>query len=158
MYYIYHIPGVKIGCTQNLKRRMKEHKYPNYEVLETHIDIEIASERERQLQKQYGYKIDSISFIQSLTVPTKEGCIKGGITQGNINKKNGHAKKQFQNIASIGGKTAHQKHPELYSKWGKELGKMVSKVQVICPYCGKVGQRAAMYNWHFDKCKKKPTD
>ena len=155
MYYIYYIPGIKIGCTQNLKRRMKEHKNPDYIVLETHTDIQIASERERSLQKEYGLKVDNISFIQSLNVPTKEGCIKGGITQGNINKKNGHSKKQFQLNAGVGGKTAHLKHPKLYSDWGKELGKMVSKIQVECPYCNKIGQRAIMYRWHFNNCKLK---
>ncbi len=155
MYYIYYIEGVKIGCTKNPKRRMKEQGYTEYTILETHTDIQIASERERLLQKEYGLKVDNIPYKQSLTVPTKEGCSKGGITQGNINKKNGHAKKQFQLNSSIGGKTAHLKHPQLYSDWGKELGKSVSKIQVECPHCNKIGQRAVMYRWHFNNCKLK---
>jgi membrane protease subunit (stomatin/prohibitin family) len=51
-YYIYHIPGVKIGCTYNIKQRIMNYKHPNYEILETHIDIFIASDREQELQKQ----------------------------------------------------------------------------------------------------------
>jgi hypothetical protein len=27
MYYIYHIPGVKIGCSQNIKNRIKQQKF-----------------------------------------------------------------------------------------------------------------------------------
>lgn len=59
MYYIYHIPGIKIGCTNNIERRMKEQECSEYTILETHTDINIASEREILLQKEYGYRIDS---------------------------------------------------------------------------------------------------
>lgn len=59
MYYIYHIPGIKIGCTNNIHRRMKQQGYTVFTILETHTDIQIASERERSLQKEYGYRIDS---------------------------------------------------------------------------------------------------
>ena len=43
MYYIYHIPGKKIGVTRNLKNRvtlMQGYKKGEYEVLETHEDID----------------------------------------------------------------------------------------------------------------------
>jgi hypothetical protein len=67
MYYIYHIEGVKIGCTNNIQRRMKQQGYTEYTILETHTDIKIASERERSLQKEYGYRIDSgYSIIMKL--------------------------------------------------------------------------------------------
>lgn len=62
-YYIYHIPGVKIGCTNNIKARFRH--YDNdakYEILETYSDIYIASEREIELQKQYGYKVDTVPY------------------------------------------------------------------------------------------------
>jgi hypothetical protein len=55
MYYIYHIPGVKVGCTKNLTTRMKRQGFSEYEILETHTDIDIASNREIELQNQYGY-------------------------------------------------------------------------------------------------------
>jgi hypothetical protein len=55
MYYIYHIPGVKIGCTSNLKKRIQSQGFTEYEVLETHTDIDIASNREIELQNEYGY-------------------------------------------------------------------------------------------------------
>ena len=70
MYYIYHIPGVKIGCTDNVQERISAQKFINYEVLEEHTDAYIASDREIALQKQYGYPVDKIPYwktIQQLT-------------------------------------------------------------------------------------------
>ena len=65
MYYIYHIPGKKIGVTRNLKNRvtlMQGYKKGEYEVLETHEDINYVSKRELELQNNYGYKIDNKSY------------------------------------------------------------------------------------------------
>ena len=55
MYYLYHIPNVKIGCTNNPKRRIKSQGYTDYEILETHDCIDTASKREKELQDEYGY-------------------------------------------------------------------------------------------------------
>jgi len=56
-YSIYHIPGIKIGCTkQKVSKRVKQQGYTKFEILETYDDIEIASDREIELQKQYGYE------------------------------------------------------------------------------------------------------
>ena len=60
MYYIYHIPNVKIGCTvQQPKKRVKEQGYTSFEILEKHSCIDKASIRERELQLEYGYPTDS---------------------------------------------------------------------------------------------------
>ena len=54
-YYIYHIPGVKIGVTQNIKNRVvRIQKCSNYEILEEHTCVYEVSKREIELQKQYG--------------------------------------------------------------------------------------------------------
>ena len=61
MYYLYHIPGKKIGVTRNLKNRvtlMQGYKENEYEVLEQSDDIDYISDREIELQKSYGYKVD----------------------------------------------------------------------------------------------------
>jgi NTP pyrophosphatase (non-canonical NTP hydrolase) len=61
MYYIYHIPGKKIGVTRNLNNRvtlMQGYKETEYEVLEQSDDIDYISDREIELQKSYGYKVD----------------------------------------------------------------------------------------------------
>ena len=61
MYYLYHIPGKKIGVTRNLRTRvtlMQGYKEGEYEVLEQSKDIDYISDREIELQKSYGYKRD----------------------------------------------------------------------------------------------------
>ena len=60
-YYIYHIPGKKIGVTCDLNNRVtvqQGYGPGEYEILETHTDIDDVSIRELQLQKAYGYKVD----------------------------------------------------------------------------------------------------
>ena len=61
MYYLYHIPGKKIGVTRNLNTRvtlMQGYKEGEYEVLEQSEDINYISDREIELQQSYGYKVD----------------------------------------------------------------------------------------------------
>ena len=61
MYYLYHIPGVKIGVTTNLEDRVERQQgyYPDeYEVIMSTTDIDLVSEKERQLQKALGYRVD----------------------------------------------------------------------------------------------------
>jgi hypothetical protein len=65
-YYIYHIEGVKIGCTINPNKRIKVQGYSDYTILEIHTDEMIASIRERELQKEYGYKIDSSHYYKQM--------------------------------------------------------------------------------------------
>ena len=61
MYYIYHIPGKKIGVTCDLNNRVTKqqgYKPSEYEVLEQSEDIDYISKKEIELQKAHGYKVD----------------------------------------------------------------------------------------------------
>lgn len=61
MYYIYHIPGKKIGVTRDLNKRVtvtQGYKEGEYEVLDSSDDIDYISHKELELQYLYGYKID----------------------------------------------------------------------------------------------------
>jgi hypothetical protein len=78
MYYIYHIPGKKIGCTKNPNSRLRQQNATIYEILETHSDIYIASKREIELQKQYGYKVDTTTYYNAIKGFNKENVIKAG--------------------------------------------------------------------------------
>jgi len=67
MYYLYHIPGEKIGVTTNLEERVERQQgcYPDeYEVIMSTEDIDLISEKELQLQKHYGYKVDERLYKQ----------------------------------------------------------------------------------------------
>ena len=61
MYYLYHIPGKKIGVTCNLNNRVtltQGYGPDEYEVLDQSDDTDYISEKEIELQKSYGYKVD----------------------------------------------------------------------------------------------------
>ena len=61
MYYLYHIPGKKIGVTTNLKERVTNqqgYEPHEYEVLHESEDIDWISELEINFQKMFGYRID----------------------------------------------------------------------------------------------------
>ena len=67
MYYLYHIPGKKIGVTSNLNTRVtliQGYKEGEYEVLESSKDINYISDREIELQKSYGYKVDRRKYSE----------------------------------------------------------------------------------------------
>jgi NTP pyrophosphatase (non-canonical NTP hydrolase) len=61
MYYIYHIPGKKIGVTCDLTNRVtKQQGYEDdeYEILDQSENIDYISDKELELQKLYEYKVD----------------------------------------------------------------------------------------------------
>ena len=67
MYYLYHIPGKKIGVTRNLNKRVTEQQGydpDEYEVLFTSEDIDYISDKEIELQQSYGYKKDRKLYKQ----------------------------------------------------------------------------------------------
>ena len=95
IYYIYHIPGKKIGVTQNLKVRIQNYKgieLSEVEVLEEHTDIHRVSLREQELQKEYGYKVDRIPYSQIISI-VSQGGIKGGKLGGKRTVELGHLAK-----------------------------------------------------------------
>jgi hypothetical protein len=138
-YYIYHIPGIKIGCSKTPKQRVKGQGYSNFEILEEHIDIYIASNREIELQKQYGYPVDKTSYWQTVSAATLEDRKRSGRLGGcKIGKTNGI------NLVNSG-------------EWKKRQsngGKIQGSIPHICPYCSKKGTGNTMKRWHFDNCKK----
>ena len=66
-YYLYHIPGKKIGVTRNLIDRVTTQQGYNLdeiEVLDQSTDINYISSRELELQKSYGYRVDLKPYKQ----------------------------------------------------------------------------------------------
>ena len=103
-YYIYHIPGKKIGVTRDLNKRVTEqqgYEPHEYEILEETEDIDHASYVERMLQESYGYRVDEIPYNelkfnntdmniniteQTTTFPCPVNKLKGQLMD-NINMK-----------------------------------------------------------------------
>jgi len=64
-YYIYHIPGKKIGVTTNLKNRVEDQQGygpGEYEVLAIRTDISEAAKYEALYQRKYGYPEDIVPY------------------------------------------------------------------------------------------------
>ena len=65
MYYLYHIPGKKVGVTTDLKRRVEDQQGygpGEYEIIEQSEDIDFIFDGEIIMQKCYGYKVDEVPY------------------------------------------------------------------------------------------------
>ena len=64
-YYIYHIPGKKIGVTCDLNNRVtvqQGYGPDEYDVLESSEDVDYISSKELELQREYGYRVDMVPY------------------------------------------------------------------------------------------------
>jgi len=64
-YYLYHIPGKKIGITKDLKGRVEDqqgYRPSEYAVIMKTDNIDYISEQEIYLQKFYGYPVDIVPY------------------------------------------------------------------------------------------------
>jgi hypothetical protein len=137
IFTIYHIPGVKIGCTTNLRKRLREQGLldTEWEVLETHTDNQVASKRETELQIQYGYPLDrsvynfkTRSRVGSMGGKknkesgfiSKVGKIQGPI-QGQKNIKSG--------VLAKGRQRTKELHSKLVLAFKKDTGDFVGEFE-----------------------------
>ena len=64
-YYLYHIPGKKIGVTCDLNNRVtvqQGYSPIEYEILESSDDVDYISSKEIELQREYGYRVDMVPY------------------------------------------------------------------------------------------------
>jgi len=132
-YYIYHIVGVKIGVTVNIPHRMAEQGFTEWDILETHTDIYEVSDREIQLQKEYGLPVDKVPYWKSVEnrnnwVRTEEHKRKisestQGQTNGNqsqLGKPSHQRKLTFEQAEEIRAKYIPRKYG--YAQLAEEYG------------------------------------
>ena len=65
MYFLYHIPGKKIGVTNDIESRVVNQQgygWGEFDVLAMDEDISYISNLELELQKKFGYKVDRQSY------------------------------------------------------------------------------------------------
>ena len=84
MYYVYHVPGIKVGMTKDLGDRVFEQQgYDPHEIelLFVSRDMEAASKKELEYQRLFELKEDRQSY--------KIGCLEEiSLNNGWIIKKN----------------------------------------------------------------------
>ena len=153
MYYIYHIPGTKIDVSTEPEFRVKAQGYDSYEILEQHTDIHEVSNREQELQRQYGYPVDSVSYWISyqnqLARASFDSRSKGGMIAGAKNIESGH-------LASLRTKE-HQSYAASCVPKEKRGNGARSQNAILrtCPHCGFQGKAIGYYRYHENNCKKK---
>ena len=99
MYYLYHIPGKKVGVTTNLEERVHKQQgyYPGeYEVIEQSEDINFISEGERIMQRFYKYRVDDVLYSELKFNKNNNMKMKINVTEQTttfpypVNKLKGH--------------------------------------------------------------------
>lgn len=156
IFYIYHIPGVKIGCTtEPNKRIIKDQGFGNYEILEQHTDIYIASDREQELQRQYGYKVDASPYWNSYQSRLKASKLVTIEQLTNMGKKGGKViaerfrnaedKTIFMENFSNAGKIGHLKGTT------SNAGKIAGQMLYWCEECNREYKAAGPAGKHKKK-------
>jgi hypothetical protein len=150
VFKIYHIPKYvhscgsvgKVGLTeQKVETRMKGNLFKSvepfdfWEVLEEHDCISKASDREIELQKQYGYKVDTVRYEDFM----KNRNTKGGYTDAN---RRGLSEKYW----------GTDKHRENGSKIGK-VTQIYLRDTKVCDKCGKEVDVGNYAKHHGINCK-----
>ena len=146
-YTIYHIPGIKIGCTCDFQKRMNDQGFTNWEILwQEEGDYEfgwIAGNKEIELQKQYGLPVDTSNYQ---------------ISRQNRHKFNGTEttyKLTFEDKSKGGKKSGMQNAESGHMKRISKLGTEASLRKIICEHCSKPASTFNYSRWHGDNCKHK---
>jgi hypothetical protein len=147
-YYIYHIEGVKWGCTINLEKRLKVQGYniaSIKEVIEKY-DIDEAAELEKQLNIEYNYSWNDGQDYRMIVNALKK-TYKNKVR---YTPEHTFTKKDCQLGGYITGKKKGEK---------QQIARRnnVSKINIYktCPYCNLTTRGAAYHRYHGEKCKHK---
>jgi DNA-directed RNA polymerase subunit RPC12/RpoP len=171
-YTIYHVVEIKVGCTRNFDRRVKQNKEMygenvQIEILETlsHLaGTKHAGDREHWWADHFGYpranhytqKWDSSLTQEQLSEYGREGGRKRGEVLKDLTSEQ---RKQLgigfeNNDYNKSEKKKKDARRAAIIAWSQE--KLGTQTQVRCPHCKAFGQTAVMHRWHFDNCKKNP--
>lgn len=137
LYIIYHMVGVKVGCTKEFDKRCEQNRalYGDAEIVvlqEIAGDIRAATKAEAKYARQFGY---------ALNTPYDQA----------IQNQRDRAR------ASVLSAKHNHKDPE-HQKRAQAAATAASNIRIGCPHCGLVGQARAMLRWHFENCRKKGTN
>lgn len=158
-YYIYHVPGIKIGCTTNIKRRMSQQGFTNWEILEEHEDIYLASDRELELQTEYGYTIDHTPYYKTFrrVVNSNRGntYTLGVKLSAETREKISEARKGKKFSAEHCKKISESHKGKTHSAETRKKMSETKRAKVTCTHCNKTGGISNMKRYHFDNCKHK---
>ena len=122
IYYIYHIPGKKVGVTTNLKRRVEDQQGygpGEYEVLAMRHDITEAAKYEAMYQRLHGYPVDIVPY-------DKLNCNKN-----KLNKMEVNVTEQTTTFPCPANKLKGQLMDNMGMRWMTEHGEFIITLPVI---------------------------
>ena len=125
---------------------MDQQGFTSWEILEEHTDIYVASDREIELQKQYGLPVDKIPYWQSV-----ENRFKYDGSQRTYDFTQADRSKGGKTSGRLAIESGRLHTSERQSENGK---KAANKIRT-CPHCNKTAKHSQLARWHFDNCKKK---
>jgi len=115
-YFIYHIKGKKIGCTNNIHNRVRlRQQSTDFEVLEQYEDIYVASNREIELQKQYGYKVDTIPYWKTIKNTTSPQSRQKAVQNTDWEARNANTDYEARNKKVDWDEVVSKRKPQQYS-------------------------------------------
>ena len=75
LYYLYHIPGKKVGMTRNINNRVilqQGYKDGEFQILESSYDKDFIEGKEKHWQEWFGYKKDLNSYDKAKNSPINQ--------------------------------------------------------------------------------------
>ena len=160
LYTIYHIPGLKYGCTNNYPERPASQSGV-YEFIEEHTDIMVASEREKQLNLEAGYPWSDSQYYYLMVDMGRIGAISQ-VNNGGTNLMNwsSEQRSQFAKESTPWRNSDFQSRMAARQKGipkptSKALAKALN-VEWTCEYCAKIGRGKGnykRYGHHNGTCK-----
>ena len=146
----------KIGVDCEYPSRIKDQKIRDGQVLEVHTCVYEVSDREMELQREYGVRVDDVPYYVTYFKnknPEQRAKISASlIGKPAHNKGMPMTQKQKTKIsAARRGIILTEEHKAKIGASSKGIPKPQKQVQ--CPHCLKAGGTNAMKRWHFDNCK-----
>ena len=144
IYFGYKPSGRrKIGCDKDYPNRPIQQNMTNYRILEQHEDIFIASDREQELQAEYGLRVDPIPYWQMI----ENGRVKS-------ERKKIAVKRNYAAAGLIGARSKSEAKVNAARENTKKRTE-ASKKRITCSHCGKDANTGNYARWHGDNCKHK---
>jgi hypothetical protein len=149
MYYLYHIKGVKWGCSKTLVKRLKAQGYSltdAYEIIEI-SDLDEAADMEKELNIRDGYRWrDDQDYRVILNAGKQTYKNKERVWNGRL-----FTKEECSLGAYIAGKYPTEKARNARRNNMNKLNEYKT-----CPHCNIYARGLGYNRYHGDKCKLNP--
>jgi hypothetical protein len=147
----------KIGCDQDYPNRPTEQSLTEYYILEQHEDIMIASQREIELQKEHGVRVDGTPYYMTKVNASK--AAKNALRKGTHNFQTMLKEQRSENTK----RTTIFKNSEFQAEMGRR-GKGIPKphaatlakalnTEWYCEVCDKSGKGKGNWTRYHKNCK-----